>query len=124
MKAVVVLFSVVLLFVACKRRPPATPAAPSAPVTPPVAEPAAKPPTAPATGGSSRVVPGDQNLPALNIALKAYRAKHKQGPAKLDDLAKEGFIPFVPMAPPGSRYELNAQRSEIQLVLPTAKGAP
>ncbi len=113
MKAVVVLVSVGLLFVACKRR---TPAAPPAPATPPVAEPVAKPPPAPATGGSSRIMAGDQNLPALNTALKAYLAKHKKAPAKLDDLATEKFIPFVPFAPPGMRYELDAARGEVKLI--------
>ncbi len=59
---------------------------------------------------------GDQNLPALNTALKAYLAKHKKAPAKLDDLATEKFIPFVPFAPPGMRYELDAARGEVKLI--------
>ncbi len=63
----------------------------------------------------------DQNLPLINNALKAYIAKHKKAPAKLDDLAKEGFMPFVPGAPPGSRYELDAARGEVRLVSPRVK---
>ena len=64
---------------------------------------------------------GDQNLPALNAALKAYVAKHKKAPAKLDDLANDGFIPFVPFAPPGMRYELDAVRGEVKLINPMVK---
>ncbi len=64
---------------------------------------------------------GDPNLPAINSALKAYMAKHKQAPAKLDDLAKEGLIPFIPMAPPGGRYELDAARGEVKFVAPNVK---
>lgn len=123
MKAVIVLLSVVLLFVACKRRTPAVPPAPSAPATPPTSESVAKPapPPAAAPGGSSRIQAGDQNLPALNTALKAYMTKHKKAPAKLDDLAKDGFITFVPFAPPGMRYELDAVRGEVKLINPMVK---
>lgn len=123
MKTVLVLISVVVLLGACKRRTPAAPAAPSPPTAQPLPESAAKlvATPAPATGGSSRILVGDQNLPALNAALKAYIVKHKQAPAKLDDLAKEGFISFVPFAPPGMRYELDAARGEVRLVNPMVK---
>jgi len=116
MKAVVALLSVVLLLAACKRRTPVAPA-------PAASEPAGKPvaPPAPAAGGAARIVAGDQNLPALNRALKAYLAKHKKAPAKLDDLATEGWVPFVPFAPPGMRYELDAARGEVRLVNPMVK---
>ena len=115
MRTLLLLLSVAVVLVACKRRTPPTPAPPSAPVTE-----AAKAP-APAPSGGGGIIAGDQNLPALNRALKAYLAKHKKAPAKLDDLAKEGFIPFLPMAPPGGRYELDAARGEVKLVGPTAK---
>lgn len=75
----------------------------------------------PSAGGSSRIVAGDQNLPALNAALKAYISKHKKAPAKLDDLATEGLVPFVPFASPGMRYELDAARGEVRLINPMAK---
>lgn len=120
MNPLAALLSVTLLFAACKRRTPTVPE----PAAVPPATPAATtpfPPSAPAAAGSGRIVAGDQNLPALNSALKAYLAKHKQGPAKLDDLAREGFIGFVPMAPPGGRYELNPQRTEVRLVQPISK---
>ncbi len=113
MKTVLVLLSVAVVLVACKRRTPPPPVPPPAPVNEPAKAPA------PSSGGGIRA--GDQNLPALNRALKAYLAKHKQAPAKLDDLAKEGLIPFLPMAPPGGRYELDAARGEVKLVGPTAK---
>ncbi|MEN9572670.1 MAG: hypothetical protein RL514_525 [Verrucomicrobiota bacterium] len=115
MKPALVLLSVALVLVACKRRTPPAPVPPPAPVN----EPAKAPAPAPSSGGTITV--GDQNLPALNQALKAYLAKHKKAPAKLDDLAKEGFIPFLPMAPPGGRYELDAARGEVKLVGPPAK---
>jgi hypothetical protein len=120
MNPLVALLSVAILLVACKRRTTASPE----PVPVPPAKPAAAtgiPAPAPAAAGSTGIVAGDQNLPVLNSALKAYLAKHKQGPAKLEDLAKEGFIAFVPMAPPGGRYELNPQRSEVRLVPSAAK---
>lgn len=112
----------IVSFTGCKRRTPAPAASPTpAPAQPaePAKEPVAK--SAPAAGGSGRIVMGDANLPALNSALKAYVDKFKKPPAKLDDLAKEGFVPFVPFAPPGSRYELDAARAEVKLVNSTAK---
>lgn len=120
MRPLVALLSAAILLAACKRRTPASPE--PAPV--PSAQPAAAkdvPAPAAAAAGSTGIVAGDQNLPALNSALKAYLAKHKQGPARLEDLAKEGFIGFVPMAPPGGRYELNPQRSEVRLVPSAAR---
>ncbi len=114
MKAVVFLLAVLLLPVACKRRSP--------PVAPPAAPPSAVQPAPPsAPPAATTIIPGDQNLPVINNALKAYIAKHKKAPAKLDDLAKEGFLPFVPGAPPGSRYELDAARGEVRLVSPMVK---
>lgn len=118
MKTGPVLLSVAVLLGACRRRtpPPSVPPSPA-----PASEPAKVPAPAPSAGGSSRIVAGDQNLPALNTALKAYIAKHKRSPAKLDDLATEGFVPFVPFAPPGMRYELDTARSEVKLINPMAK---
>ena len=123
MKIFLILFSTVLLLSACKRRTPAAPATPPASASQPPPEPTPKAvaPASPPAGGSSRIVAGDQNLPALNAALKAYVAKHKKAPAKLEDLAKDGFISFVPFAPPGMRYELDAARGEVRLVNPMAK---
>lgn len=117
-----VLLALATSLTGCKRRTPATPSPSPAPVSEPAKAPAPKTvtPAASATGGS-RIISGDQNLPALNTALKAYIAKHKNAPAKLDDLAKEGLIPFVPFAPPGMRYELDATRGEVKLVNPMVK---
>lgn len=113
MKTCLVLLALAALLAGCKRRtPPAPPTPPPAPFN--------EPAKAPAPGGG-RIVAGDQNLPALNNALKAYLAKHKKVPAHLDDLAKEGLVPFVPMAPPGMRYELDAARGEVKLIVPGAK---
>jgi predicted small lipoprotein YifL len=121
MKTSLVLFVTFLAFAACKRRSP--PAMPPAPQTPPAepAKAAPAPKSASAAGGAGRIIAGDQNLPALNQALKTYIAKHKKAPAHLDDLAKEGLVPFVPMAPPGMRYELDAARGEVKLTMPGAK---
>lgn len=123
MKAIVVLLSIVVVFAACKRSIPSPPAPPSASAPQTVPELAAKsvPAVAPTSGSPSGIVSGDQNLPAINSALKGYIAKHKKAPAKLDDLAKEGLIPFIPMAPPGMRYELDATRAEVKLVSSTGK---
>lgn len=123
MKAIVVLLSIVVVFAACKRSIPSPPAPPSASAPQTVPEPAAKsvPVVAPTSGSPSGIVSGDQNLLMLNNALKAYMAKHKKAPAKLDDLAKEGLIPFVPFAPPGGRYELDAARGEVRFVNPMSK---
>jgi hypothetical protein len=124
MKATLALLTLLTLLTACKRRTPAAPA--PTPTTPAsvAAEPGGKstPPAAsamPVSGG--RIMAGDQNLLTLNNALKTYMAKHKKAPAKLDDLAKDGLIPFVPMAPPGIRYELDAARGEVKLVNPMVK---
>lgn len=124
MKTGLVLLSLAIFLGACKRRtPPVPPTPPPVPVSEPAktAAPKAVAPSTPTPGGSSRIVAGDQNLPALNAALKAYIAKHKKAPAKLDDLATEGFVPFVPFAPPGMRYELDAARSEVKLINPMSK---
>lgn len=119
MKISFLLLFIAVAFVACKRRSQPTPVSPPVPVTEPSK--AAAPKEAPASVGGGRIVAGDQNLPAINSALKAYLAKHKKAPAKLDDLAKEGLIPFIPMAPPGGRYELDAARGEVRLIVPTVK---
>ena len=124
MKIGFVVLSLAVLLGACRRRsaPPTAPPSPS-----PVSEPAnatapkAIAPSAPSAGAAGRIVAGDQNLPALNAALKAYIAKHKKAPAKLDDLATEGFVPFVPFAPPGMRYELDAASGEVKLINPMVK---
>jgi hypothetical protein len=124
MKTGLVLLAVAVALVACRRRtPPAAPAPEPPPVSDPVKTTGSKtaPPSAPAAGGGGRIVAGDQNLPALNAALKAYMAKHKKAPAKLDDLATEGLVPFVPFAPPGMRYELDAARGEVKLINPMVK---
>ncbi len=123
MKACLLLLTVMVALTSCKRRtaPPAAPPAPLPPSEPVQTPPAAKPAPAAVQGGASRVVASDQNLPALNSALKAYTAKHKQPPAKLDDLAKDGLIPFIPMAPPGMRYELDRTAGEVKLINPMAK---
>lgn len=120
MKTSLILLATAMAFGACKRRSPPVPPTPQAPPSEPAKTvPAVKP--APATVGAGSIIAGDQNLPALNTALKTYIAKHKKAPAHLDDLAKEGLVPFVPMAPPGMRYELDAARAEVKLVMPGAK---
>lgn len=120
MKPSLVLLAAVMAFAACKRRtPPAAP--PAAPAPEPPVKAALAPKSASAAGGAGRIIAGDQNLPALNQALKTYIAKHKKAPAHLDDLAKDGLVPFVPMAPPGMRYELDAARGEVKLITPGVK---
>jgi len=120
MKTSLVLLAAAMAFAACKRRtPPTATPAPPAPEPPAKAPPTAKPATV--AGGTGSIITGDQNLPALNQALKTYIAKHKKAPAQLDDLAKEGLVPFVPMAPPGMRYELDAARGEVKSIMPGAK---
>ena len=122
MKISLLLLAILMALTACKRRAaPTTPTAPPPRSEPVQTPPAAKPAPAAVQGGASRVVASDQNLPALNSALKAYTAKHKQPPAKLDDLAKDGLIPFIPMAPPGMRYELDRTAGEVKLINPLAK---
>ncbi len=118
MKTSLVLLAAAMACAACKRRsPPPAPSAP--PAAPAKAAPAVQP--APAAGGAGGIIVGDPNLPALNTALKAYVAKHRKPPAHLDELAKEGLVPFVPMAPPGGRYELDAARGVVRFVMPGAK---
>ncbi|MBI3875687.1 MAG: hypothetical protein HY300_06945 [Verrucomicrobia bacterium] len=124
MKTAVALLSAVALLAACKPRelpapPPVVPQAASSRET--VRE-APRPAASAATpapisgGGGTAIVMGDANLPELNRALKAYIAKFNKPPQSLNDLEKEGLIKFIPFAPPGMRYELDATRREVKLV--------
>ncbi|NBV20665.1 MAG: hypothetical protein EBS05_01520 [Proteobacteria bacterium] len=119
MKTLAVCLAVLVCLPGCKRRTPAPVAVPAPAPTPPTNAPASIPP--PPQPGTAKIITGDQNLPKLNAALQAYLAKYKKAPARLDELAKEGLIPFIPMAPPGQRYELDAARGEVKLVNPMVK---
>lgn len=122
MKTTFSLLSAAVLIAACKPRevPAPVPVAPQATATKETAGQTPKPPV-PAGGGGVAIVAGDANLPELNRALRAYVTKFNRPPQSLNDLAKEGLIKFIPFAPPGMRYELDAARGEVKLVNVAAK---
>jgi hypothetical protein len=74
--------------------------------TDPQSSAAPAPSPAPATGGD----PVD--LSAINQAIDSYIKKTGKEPTRLEDLVSKGFLPALPVAPPGMklRYDFAAVR--------------
>ena len=80
---------------ACKRKPAPTVTAPEAPAAPP--NPAV-------------------DLKVLNEAVNSYLMSQPKEPETLDDLVKAKLVLRIPVAPPGKKYALAANRMSVLLV--------
>jgi hypothetical protein len=94
----------------------AAPIAAPAPVAAVSAVPEAKPAVVvPAATGDGIDV--QTRLEGMNTALRDYcRSNDGQLPVALDDLVKAGYLPRIPAAPPGRRFELDRKANAIVLV--------
>jgi hypothetical protein len=105
-----------------KPAPPAfTPADPPAPApsmeapAPPTDAPPAPSLAAPPSPDSPE--PKEEpSITALNEAVNAYIMGELKEPKSLEDLVKAGVIKRLPTPPPGKKFALNANRTQVILV--------
>jgi hypothetical protein len=75
------------------------------------------PPIETAKGSSSSIPEPDHTamLSELTQALRKFSAEKQRVPKSLQELVTAGYLPSVPAAPAGKRFEINEKRVEVVL---------
>jgi len=55
-------------------------------------------------------------LKDMTAALKAYREKNNKLPQELEKLVEEGFLPYLPVPPADSVFEIDKKAVEVKIV--------
>jgi hypothetical protein len=108
-----------LCWMGCGKSKSSTPVAtPSTDPTPAVAEPAPPPPPSPDSQPSDAPAPDaeEPTVAQLNMAVNAYIMGELKEPKTLEDLIKAGYMKRLPAAPPGKKFVLNGNRTQVLLI--------
>jgi hypothetical protein len=69
-----------------------------------------------AVGKAQKLATKTADLTSLTQAIRQFHAGEDRFPNDLNELVREGYLPRLPAAPPGTRLEYNPARGEVRWV--------